>query len=155
MPVQKNNGFTYMMVLAAIVIIGIGASVAARSWIIIERMDQEEELLFRGIAVRHGIEAYYKTAHAGFNMYPGNMGDLVHNPENPAHRFLRRLYTDPITGGEWEIILDASGRLKGVRSQSKKKPLKQANFPEGLSHFSGASTYRDWVFEYTAPLINQ
>ena len=57
--IRNRNGFTYIALLAAIVIIGITLGSAAKSWQNISQREKEEELLFRGSQYRMAIESYY------------------------------------------------------------------------------------------------
>ncbi|MBI3805243.1 MAG: type II secretion system protein [Nitrospirae bacterium] len=133
----------------SIVLIGTMIGVAARQMTTVAKRERETELLFRGMAIRHGIELYYRTSRAGFSQYPRTLEELVRDPGVPGvRRYLRKVYADPITGGEWVLIRDGSGRVKGVRTSSDEEPLKTANFPEVLKSFEGKKKYSEWVFEY-------
>jgi len=69
----KERGFTYVMVLAAIVIVGVLIGVArATTWRSLQ-VDREAELLFRGKAYRKAIEGFYQS-NGG---YPRSLEDLL------------------------------------------------------------------------------
>ena len=143
------RGFTFLAVMFSIVLIGTLIGVAARQLATVAKREKEAELLFRGQAIRRGIELYYRTSRAGFSQYPRALEDLIKDPGSPGvRRYLRKLYADPITGGEWVLIRDGSGRVKGVRSASEETPLKLAHFPEELKSFEQKNKYSEWVFEY-------
>ena len=146
-PFLSEAGFTYLTVMAAIFIVGILTTQATAPWRTAKKIDREEELLFRGKAIRDGIEAYYKTAHAGISLFPERLEDLVEAKNGPGGRYLRKLYKDPITGGDWELIY-SGGRIRGVHSKSEEEPLKQGNFPKTLKPFENKSRYSDWIFEF-------
>lgn len=146
---SKQKGFTFLAVMFSIVLIGIIIGTAARQLATVAKREKEAELLFRGQAIRRGIELYYRTSRAGFSQYPRSLEELIKDPGSPGiRRYLRKLYTDPITGGEWVLIRDGSGRVKGVRSASEEAPLKVARFPEELKSFEEKKKYSEWVFEY-------
>ncbi len=146
-PDQK--GFTFLTVMFSIVLIGTMIGTAARQLTTVAKREKELELLFRGQAIRRGIELYYRTSRAGFSQYPRSLEDLIKDPGSPGtRRYLRKLYSDPITGGEWVLLRDGSGRVKGVRSASEDVPLKKANFPEELKSFEEKKKYSEWLFEY-------
>jgi hypothetical protein len=63
-------------------------------------------------------------------------------------RPLRRLYTDPLSGGAWTVIRNEEGRIIGVHPDSNAVPFKQAGFPDALAAFTGAKHYSDWKFVY-------
>jgi type II secretory pathway pseudopilin PulG len=146
---QNKNGFTYIMVLLAVVLIGISLMVAGRYWSFIDKKDKEEELLFRGGQYLRAIDSYFKGSHGGANLYPQKLDDLLKDPRslNPK-RYLRKLYKDPITGeADWlPIIEKGSGRIKGVKSRSEATPVKEDGFPEIYKSFKGKASYSDWEF---------
>lgn len=144
----NQSGTTYLIVMLSIILLGIFMGVASKQWKTMIQRDKEAELFFRGDEIKDAIEAYYKTAHAGLNVYPKNLEDLIKDPSGLNKRYLRRLYKDPMTNGEWEIVKDPKGGIKGVRSRNEKEPLKKANFPEEYKAFEGKISYKDWAFEY-------
>lgn len=150
------RGFTFLTVMFSIVLIGTMIGAAARQLTTVAKREKEAELLFRGQAIRRGIELYYRTSRAGFSQYPRSLEDLIKDPGSPGvRRYLRKLYADPITGGEWVLLRDGSGRVKGVRSASEEAPLKVAHFPEALKSFEGKKKYSEWLFEYNPQQVLQ
>lgn len=147
---NRQSGFTYIILVIAVVVIGILAEAAQIMTSHVVRTEKEAELLFRGQAYRHAIAAYY---HAG-GYYPRNLEDLVNDPRYPHRHYIRRLYRDPMTGGHWRLLRAPGGGIRGVVSRGSGKPLKQGNFPPSLSGFADAGSYSDWVFEYTPPQLS-
>jgi type II secretory pathway pseudopilin PulG len=146
---RRDRGFTFLAVMFSIFLIGIFVSAAAKQWGTIVRREKEAELLFRGQAIRRAIELYYRTSRPGLSQYPRTLEDLVKDPGSPAvRRYLRKVYPDPITGGEWVLVKDANDRVKGVHSASEAAPLKTAGFPETLKEFEKKEKYSEWVFQY-------
>lgn len=132
----------------SIVLIGTMVGTAARQWKTVVQREKEAELLFRGQAIKRAIDFYYRTSRAGFAQFPRTLEELLKDPGSPAvRRYLRKIYPDPVTGGEWVLIKDGSGRVKGVHSASEEAPLKTANFPEEFKSFEGKKKYSEWVFE--------
>jgi type II secretory pathway pseudopilin PulG len=128
---------------------GIGMATAGKIWSSAAKRDKEEELLFRGNQIGKAIESYYISGHGGANFYPKTLNDLLKdNRSLTAKRYLRKLYTDPMTeDGQWEIINDPlRGGIRGVRSKSEKEPIKQKNFPLEYKDFEGKKRYKDWEF---------
>jgi type II secretory pathway pseudopilin PulG len=154
MKLKSKAGFTYLTLMASIVIIGILTTRVTASWTMVRKVDQEAELLFRGREIVRAIESYYRYGHPGMNMFPERLEDLVGHAARPGSRFLRRLYRDPITNGDWEPILEGSGRIVGVRSKSDAEPLKKRNFPKEFKAFEGKTKYSEWHFEYN-PAVNR
>ncbi|MBI3621701.1 MAG: type II secretion system protein [Nitrospirae bacterium] len=141
-------GYTYLFVMFVVVMLGISSSVAAQQWKTEIRREREAELLFRGDQIRQAIALYYLTARAGFNAYPRSLNELVKDPNTSAtRRYLRKLYKDPITGKEFELVKEGD-YIKGVRSASTAAPVKRGNFPKEYEEFAEKSSYREWVFEY-------
>ena len=145
--INKQRGFTYVLVLVAVIVSGILVETASEP--LTRRMlaEREQELLFRGQAYQKAIRNYYLAT----QRYPRTLKDLVKD-SGFAHRvYLRALYPDPMatTGkGEWTVLRAADGGIAGVASRSTAEPMKRANFPDGLAHFTTATSYADWVFEY-------
>lgn len=145
---SKQRGFVYAAVLAAVVIVGIGAEVAYLSMARIVQADREAELLFRGQAYHRAIGSYHRAN----GIYPRALEDLLKDPRFPSKRHIRTLYPDPMGNGqEWLLLRSSDGGIGGVTSRSSKKPLKTANFPASFESFNGAQSYSEWLFEYLPP----
>ena len=172
----SQNGVTYLGVLVMTMLFGITLAGASTYWRTIMVREREQELLFRGDQIKMAIQSYYQDVPRGRrSTYPRRLKDLLRDPRYPGvRRHLRKLYTDPMTPhGQWGVITDGRGSIKGVHSQSDATPLKTDNFPKGYEHFgksgdadqkTGASTafgyvkkdnsaihrsYADWKFIYT------
>ncbi|MBE9537157.1 MAG: type II secretion system protein [Proteobacteria bacterium] len=146
---QNKNGFTYIIVLLAVVLTGISLMVAGKYWSFIDKKDKEAELLFRGEQYLRAIDSYFKGAHGGANLYPQKLDDLLKDPRSLSpKRYLRRLYKDPMTGeADWlPIVEKKSGRIKGLKSRSEATPVKEDGFPERFKAFKGKASYKEWAF---------
>ncbi len=150
-PPRRSAGFTYVMALVAIVLVGIFAGVANLASSRIMQAEREEELLFRGQAYRAAIRHFYEAE----GHYPRSLRELLKDPHFTHRVYLRALYVDPMASeagrkqsGGWRLMRAADGGIAGVVSRSKQEPLKQANFPLGLEDFDNAKSYADWIFEY-------
>jgi len=141
-----RNGFTYLALLAAIVIIGITLGSAAKSWQNISQREKEEELLFRGNQYRLAIESYYN--YQGRRQLPNSIDVLIKDERSLGKRHLRQRYLDPVTGEDFELVRDMfhGNTIKGVFSKSEKTPVKQSGFPEELKDFEGKTKYNEWQF---------
>ncbi len=146
----SEAGFTYLSVLFAVVVMGI---VLSRSGVAHRRAAErakEEELLFRGLAIKRGIAAYYREN----GRYPSRLEDLVRDPGLPyTKRYLRRLYADPLTGkADWELMVsshsDGTAGITGVRSRGVGEPFRKKGFPPELRGLEGHNRYCDWEFAY-------
>jgi type II secretory pathway pseudopilin PulG len=146
---QHARGFTYVALLAAIVIIGISLGAAGKYWSNVMMREKEEELLFRGDQYRNAIERYY-LARQPFT-FPNSIDNLLSDDRFPqAKRYLRRKYVDPITGEDFELIRDpANGnRIIGVHSKSELEPLRKTGFPDRYQDFEGQKSFVAWKFVY-------
>lgn len=144
-------GFSYIMLMIAIVIMGVAMSVAARQWKTMVQRELEADLLAKGIEIQNALALYSTSIKAGRVMpgevYPQTLADLTKLPKP----FLRKVYLDPVGHGEWELVRAPTGGIMGVRSKSKRKPIKQHGFPLAVRHFDGKPTHYDWVFQYPNP----
>mgnify|MGYP001822349911 CR=1 FL=1 len=145
---HKQSGFSYIIVLVAVLLVGIMAQVTYQQSSYLRQRDNEAELLFRGSAYRNAIKAYY-NANPTLKRYPKRLDDLLEDPRQPGRRFLRQLYPEPVSKeGQWIVLHGEGGGIVGVASPSEDEPLKQAEFQPALVHFEDASRYRDWEFSY-------
>lgn len=145
---SSQQGFTYLTLMFSIVLIGLAIITAAEPWKTMIRREQEADLLARGIEIQQALAAYSATRKGGRVMpgeiYPASLADLT----RPPRPLLRKVYRDPVTLRDWELIRSPTGGIMGVRSRSTKKPLKQHEFPLVVRHFDGLKWYRDWVFQH-------
>jgi len=144
-----SAGFTYIGLLIAVVILGIGLSAVGTVWRTQAQREREQELLFIGREFRTAIAAYYR---AGGHQFPQDVSDLLEDKRWPEPRhFLRRLYADPMTGAQdWTIVRsDLLGGITGIASSSNAEPLKKKGFAFDETAFEDATCYCDWKFVYT------
>lgn len=148
-----QSGAALLTVLVLIVIVGLMAGIAGTSWQTVVQRAREQELFWRGDQFRKAIQSYYEygsgASRKQTGQYPAKLEDLIKDPRSLARKkHIRRLYTDPMTGDEWELVKDKAGRIIGVRSSSALKPFRQEGFPEEYEGFAGASSYTAWEFSY-------
>ena len=141
-----NAGFTYLGVLLAVALLGIGLAAVGTVWATTMRREREVQLLFVGDAFRSAIASYYASG----RRFPQELDELVADPRTPVpRRHLRRIYLDPMTGrADWQLLRDPDGGIFGVASSSQQAPLKRANFPEQDVGFEKAQCYCEWQFEF-------
>lgn len=145
---RRNGGFTYLVLLLVILIMGAVLGATAEVWHTAVQREKERELLFVGNQFRIAIGLYY-ASHAKF---PHSLADLLKDPLYPAtRRYLRKIYRDPMTGGsEWGVVRRADGGIIGVHSLSEMPPIKVAGFGKAGNSFDGAVKYSEWVFAFQA-----
>ncbi|MCW8860589.1 MAG: type II secretion system GspH family protein [Deltaproteobacteria bacterium] len=150
--INNQRGAVLLMVLVSITLLGLMAGIAGSSWQTTVQRAKEADLLWKGNQIRRAIESYYTTSHAqgaAPKAFPSELGYLILDPRFlEIQRHLRRLYPDPMTGKEWDIIKGPSGQVIGVKSSSNKVPFKQDGFSEVNQSFRGQKSYKNWQFIY-------
>ena len=143
----RQRGFTYFGVLFLVLLVGLSLGLAGQLWSSQSLRARERELLWVGNQYAQALRSYYRSS-PGLAQYPQRLDELLLDPRFPGvRRHLRRLYADPLTGGnEWGLIHAFDGRIAGVYSLSTRRPLKQANFPAQWVEFDGMASYADWRF---------
>ena len=156
LPRPSSRGFTYLALLAAIIIIGISMGAAGKYWQNILQREKEEELLFRGDQYVKAIERYSRAIPGLAVRSPSSIDDLLSDSKLMGRRHLRKKFKDPITGEDFVEIFSTTGgqvrQLIGVHSSSDKEPLKQSNFPADppyFKDFEGKKKYSEWRFVYS------
>ncbi len=136
---RAPRGMIYPILLVSILIIGIATAGVAQLWSTQVKREKEAELLFRLGEFRRAI-ARYRADH---NRLPKELKDLLDDrTQLQARRYLRRIYTDPMTGKtDWnlDLLMDRDGTVAGirdVRSRSEGKPLKVLA--------GNKESYKDW-----------
>ena len=152
---RNERGFTYLAMLIAVALIGIGLVAGSEVWSHSRQREKEQELLFIGEQFRRAIGLYYERTPGAVKRYPEKLQDLLEDKRYVTRqRYLRRLYVDPMTGKpEWGVIAAPEGGVMGVYSLSTQKPVKSANFSQELMAFEGAQHYNQWRFIYQ-PVMN-
>lgn len=149
----SQQGFTYIGVLIAVSLIGLGLALAGQTWRVSVKREKEARLLFIGHQFRHAIADYYNSSPGSIKQYPASLEDLLKDNRYPGiRRYLRRIYPDPVTGtSEWGLVKAPGNGIAGVYSLSEKTPIKQGNFLEEDAGFEGRNSYREWRFVYYPP----
>ncbi|MCF6178171.1 MAG: type II secretion system GspH family protein [Geopsychrobacter sp.] len=148
---KSESGISLVLVLVVMTIVGLSAGLAGSSWSSLVRRAREADLLWKGDQIRRAIGSYYLSSHGqgASRIFPSKLDYLLKDPRFlETRRHLRRLYPDPMTGQDWELIKDKGGRIKGVRSSLAEEPFKQGNFSEENKDFEGRGLYSEWEFVY-------
>jgi len=146
----RSGGFTYLVLLISVAIIGIVAVATTRFGVLVEHRFAEEELLTIGAEFQSALISYANSTPNGLSPYPTSMQDLLKDPRYPTilRRHLRKIYFDPLTHkSEWGTVASIDGRgIIGFYSLSTDEPIKIAGFEPAFESFNGKTTYREWVF---------
>jgi type II secretory pathway pseudopilin PulG len=141
---SNQRGVTYVMVMAAIVLMGISMTVVGKQWSVVIKRDKEAELAFRGNRIKTAIEWYaadYQVRKGTRpNQYPLRLEQLAEGPK----RYLPVIYKDPITGQDFDLIKIGS-EIRGVKSRSSDIPMDQKRFKQ-------AGRYSEIVFLAENPM---
>lgn len=146
---RAQRGFTYLALLLAVAVLGIGLAAVGELWSSVVQREKEAELLFAGGEFRRAIRSYYATS-PGAQRYPQRLEELLEDKRFPfVRRHLRRLYRDPMTGKrEWGLVQAPEGGIMGVHSLSQASALKTANFAAADRDLEGKARYAEWQFVY-------
>lgn len=143
-----HRGFTYVWALAAVALISVGLSVVGPLWADSARRDKEQELLRIGGLYAHAIASYYVQSPGSVKQYPERLEELLADDRFwGTKRHLRKLYPDPMDPSvPWGLVRDGHGHIRGVYSQSERKPFLQSARNLGLLRLAAAERYSDWRF---------
>jgi type II secretory pathway pseudopilin PulG len=147
-------GFTYLGVLALIVMIGLMLSAAGEVAATAAQREREVQLLWVGHEYRAAIGRYWRQRRA----YPQALEELLGTaPDSPVQvRYLRRLYPDPMTNAvDWELLPAPTGGIMGVASSSRRAPIKTGHFEDADQGFADASAYSQWQFTFQPGMVRR
>ena len=113
-------GFTYLGVLLAVALIGLGTTAAAEVWS--KRASRERLARMDAIGAEYvaAIGAYRDgTPGIVVHSFPPTFAALVCDPRFvTVRRYLRREYPNPFTGkADWEIVPAPDGGILGIRAR--------------------------------------
>jgi len=137
-PSLNQDGFTFLMAIFMVMIIGIMLGLTGQSWKMIMKREREKELLFRGSQIKEAIENWYDEKYTvdgvkrlGKPHALMDLKDLLQDPYTlKPLRYLPhnydtklddkdqkcapdcaklKIYQDPMTGKEWTIIRGTMG----------------------------------------------
>lgn len=137
---KNQDGVTYLFVMMLVVVMSISTLGMIQPWSIVMRRDREAELQFRGQSIANAIERFVadweiqKATRP--NQWPRTLEELT---KKSPKRYLRRVYTDPMTGNKFALI-KIGEQIRGVKSTSTEIPYNQ-------DIFKGAKTYDAIRFE--------
>ena len=138
-----SPGYTFPLMLIIVAAMAFSASRLDLAQSYRSKRDKEAELLFRGLAFKRAIKEFYSKN----NRYPRQLKELANDRDSSKRRFIRQVYKDPMTGGDFKLILGSEGVIMGVVSSNKDVPFKKVDFEKELENFEKAKTYADWKFE--------
>jgi type II secretory pathway pseudopilin PulG len=114
---KSQRGFTYLGVLLAVALLGIGMSAASEVWVTVARRQRMEQLEWLGAQFVQAIGSYYEAPAGRVKAYPKTLQDLLEDRRFAfTRRHLRQLYVNPFSGAaDWELVRAPDGGVRGVR----------------------------------------
>lgn len=167
----NQNGFSYILVLTVVMIMGIMLGLVGQSWKTIKQRELEEEMIFRGDQVAELIYQKLKCTSAYMGKEPEPkyswplsnspngtvLDDLVIGKEEPCggksrkYRLRPSAIIDPMTNKQWKIEspVGITDKFAGVSSESTEKPFRQNfNAIYDSQLLDGKQKYNEWLFTW-------
>src|SRR4051794_31539493 len=135
--VNAEDGYLLLTMLVMVFLVLLALSVAAPRVAKEIQRDKEQEAVQRGLQYRRAIQLYYKK----FGAYPSDMKQLEKTNEI---RFLRKRYTDPITGkDDWRLIHMGEAKVPpmGFFGQPLQAGMSSASTGPGLGTSGSSGLY--------------
>lgn len=113
---RKQEGFTYIGVLAAVAITGIGLLAASEVWTTTAQHQKMTQLDWVGEQYVQAIRSYYYSNTGSVHFYPESLEDLLEDKRYlNTRRHLRMRYINPITNTDsWKTIPAPGGGIQGI-----------------------------------------
>jgi len=115
---RRQRGFTYLGVLVAVAVLGIGLTAASEVWVTLARRERMAQLQWIGEQYVQAIGSYYNASPGSVKAYPKTLQDLLEDKRYVTmRRHLRQPYANPVTGkDDWELLMTPEGGIRGVRA---------------------------------------
>jgi type II secretory pathway pseudopilin PulG len=127
---RQQSGFTYVFALVLVAVTGAGAAAIAETWSHARQREKEAELRWIGEQFRQAIGLYYQRSPGTVKRYPERLEDLLEDRRFLSQqRYLRRIYSDPLTGKpDWHFVSAPAGGIKGIRTSGQTRDNKELAF---------------------------
>ncbi|MEO3715586.1 type II secretion system protein [Roseateles flavus] len=116
-----QRGFTYLGVLLAVALIGLGLSLASEVWSTTARRQRQVQLEWVGQQYAQAIGSYYESTPGRVKAFPRSIDDLLDDKRVPfARRHLRQPYPNPLSSQmDWEMIRAPDGGIRCVKPHAQ------------------------------------
>lgn len=113
---QCQGGFTYLGVLIAMALIGIGLLAISEVWTTTTKRQKMAQLDWVGEQYVQAIESYYYANTGSVHLYPPTLDDLLEDKRYLSiRRHIRTLYGNPFTNGNaWKTLPAPGGGIQGI-----------------------------------------
>lgn len=110
------RGFTYLGVLPAVALIGIGLLAASEVWVTSAHRHRRAQLDWIGTQFEQALGSYYESSPGGARSYPRSLDQLLLDPRYPTvRRHLRQVYADPFSGStDWSLLRLPDGSIRAI-----------------------------------------
>jgi type II secretory pathway pseudopilin PulG len=117
--VRSQRGFTYLGVLLAIALLGIGIVAVSEAWTTTAKRQRMQQLEWVGQQYVQAIGSYYESSPGNAKSFPKSLEDLLEDRRVPfVRRHLRQLYVNPLSGKlDWELIEVPGLGIRGIRAK--------------------------------------
>ena len=92
-----EQGYNLVILMVLVTLMNIAIAVALPTWSNVAKREKEEELIFRGFQYAEAIRVFQKN----HGRLPISLEELVEREP----RSIRQLFKDPITGGDWGLLV--------------------------------------------------
>lgn len=114
---RDQQGFTYLWVLVAVALIGVGLAATTEVWATTARRDRLAQADWAGAQYAQAIGSYYESSPGLAKSYPNSLEELLDDRRGTVvRRHLRAMYRNPFSNdGAWELVRGGDSRISGVR----------------------------------------
>ncbi len=135
---SNQDGFTYLILLFSIAILGIGLATTGVILSTESRLAKERELEFIGQEFVRAIESYYNATPGEVKTYPQTLEDLVNDTRFLfTKRHLRKIYANPWTQKtNWTVTTSISGGINGIQISLDGSQTQQFKFQPSKAQIS-------------------
>ncbi len=125
---RRQRGFTYLWVLVAVALIGVGLAATAEVWVTSAGRARLAQADWAGAQYAQAIGSYYELSPGVAKSYPNSLEELLEDRRGPVvRRHLRAMYRNPFSSdGTWELVRAGDSRIHGVRL-SLPEPIEPRN----------------------------
>ncbi len=145
---RAQRGFTYVVVLAIVALLGIALAAIGTRWADRVQREREQQLLRIGQLYAQAILAYHHGSPGSDKTWPKDVKELLLDPRMLGTvRYLRSAYTDPMMPGQpFGLVRAADDTIRGVYSTSTGAPFSTGTIDLGVVSLPPAQRYVDWQF---------